>query len=500
MLRVVLFSLTLVFAVNAKQFSEPNPANRSSGSTDSLRQQKRFSLFKRAKQPELQMKSDTAATQLYAGVAAMALELPEGVPLAGYGSPKRRKPIKKWGIHHHHGYATHFKPAEGVLDSIHVKAMLLQKGERELLFMSLDVVAVTAWMAGKIEKQLLAHAIEIDDILISATHTHSGPGTLSKSKLWGAIAADKYQPDILNLLTETCAEVVKRAQQDLKPVTLYHGDFPTQHVQKNRRKDGSPVDSVANVLLAYSEKGGWQGGLVNIAVHGTCLGAGNLKFSADLPGGIERASEAILPAKGESHRKVELLFLNGAEGDIQPADHGHRAIDSLGGLFADQFQINLANFEECEQDWEVTSTNIRFSPPMIHVWNCTKDTTRCLQRLFPDLKVPLKSVFPASAELTQVKIGDILMCTWPGEPTSILGMRLKQQILAEGYPHTWILGLTNGHLGYFTTPEQYKRGGYEICGSLFGKNAGTRVAETHAEMVAPPEKPWYRLAPRVKKK
>src|SRR5438067_2151118 len=113
--------------------------------------------------------------QLLVGIAAVDLQLPNGVPLAGYGSGARRiVPLV-----HGYPYATYFKPAHGNLDPIRVKAMVLQREHGQLLFMSFDLAAVTNEMYEGLVERLRPLGFHRDDIFISATHTHSGPGTLS---------------------------------------------------------------------------------------------------------------------------------------------------------------------------------------------------------------------------------------------------------------------------------------------------------------------------------
>src|SRR3954447_7389620 len=113
-----------------------------------------------------------------------------GIPLAGYGSGARRT----FPFIHGDEYATWFKPSTGTHDPIRVKAMVLWSGDKKLLFISLDVAAVT----NEMYEDLVAHWAKLgysqEAVFISATHTHSGPGTLSNRFLWEALAGDRFQP------------------------------------------------------------------------------------------------------------------------------------------------------------------------------------------------------------------------------------------------------------------------------------------------------------------
>ena len=63
--------------------------------------------------------------------------------------------------------------------------------------------------------------------------------------------------------------------------------------------------------------------LWNYAIHGTMLGAGNLRFSGDVMG----VASAIL----ERELRAPVLFVNGAVGDVSPRRHGAAAVREVGG-------------------------------------------------------------------------------------------------------------------------------------------------------------------------
>ena len=70
------------------------------------------------------------------------------------------------------------------------------------------------------------------------------------------------------------------------------------------------------------------------------------------------------------------------------------------------------------------------------------------------------------------------MLAWPGEPTTTLGFDLKRAA-----PNGWVLGLTNGYQGYFTSPGEFAEGHYEACSSLYGKQAGEQVVNAFFDLL-----------------
>jgi hypothetical protein len=46
-----------------------------------------------------------------------------------------------------------------------------------------------------------------------------------------------------------------------------------------------------------------------------------------------------------------------------------------------------------------------------------------------------------------------------------------------------VMGLTNDHLAYFTTPEEFLAGGYETCVNFFGAEGGKNILQKHVDII-----------------
>ena len=132
-----------------------------------------------------------STSELRVGFADLSIApLHPGAPLAGYGSATRRT----FPYIHRTEYATWFKPSTGTHDQVRVKTMVLMNGQKKLLFMSFDLAAVTNEMYTDLLRTLGNYGYPADTVFISATHTHSGPGTVSNRVLWELLAADRFRP------------------------------------------------------------------------------------------------------------------------------------------------------------------------------------------------------------------------------------------------------------------------------------------------------------------
>jgi neutral ceramidase len=405
-------------------------------------------------------------SDLRVGFADTQIGVP-GLPLAGYGSGVRRT----FPFVHRYEYASWFKPSAGTHDAVRVKTMVVLSGGRKLLFVSIDLAAVT----NEMYEDLVAHLAKLgyarDAVFISATHTHSGPGTLSNRFLWQALAADKFQPGYYSQVRDEAITAVTSAENAAQPAQLFSVSFPTKGLQRNRRHREGWFDPTANILLARSPSGKWLGGMVNFAIHGTALNAHNLELSADVPGGIERALEEQLHAP--------VMFINGAEGDVSPAEGGLEGIEKISRSFAQQAMQALLQAKPLRPTWTVRSLTIQLGDPAVTIGACLPQSWH--RRIGDWIVLGLGDSVPHSVTATYLQLGDVRMLAWPGEPTTTLGFDLKRAA-----PNGWVLGLTNGYQGYFTSPGEFAEGHYEACSSLYGKQAGERVVKALTDLIQAP--------------
>ena len=123
--------------------------------------------------------SDPSA--LRAGVAKTALSLATGTPLAGYGSTKRRR----FDIIPGNGF-TFFKPAVGTLDPPYAKALVLANTTTMIGIVTVDAVGIIGELVDRIHAKatLLGSHVARENLVVSASHTHSGPGSQTSLKFW----------------------------------------------------------------------------------------------------------------------------------------------------------------------------------------------------------------------------------------------------------------------------------------------------------------------------
>lgn len=400
-----------------------------------------------------------ATPALLAGAHAVDVALPAGVPLAGYGGAGRRLLIPDFLSRY--PYAFWFKPGTGVHDPIAARGLVLESPERRLLWVAADLVAVDPDMVSELRERLATRGFRYDSVILSASHTHSGPGAFSRSRLWGFVALDRLVSDVRERILDAMARAALGAEKQKAPARVGTGRGAVGGVTVSRV--GLPLDPEVGVLKVVSAEGRPIALLWNYAIHGTVLGTSNRLLSGDVMGAVSQELEQAL--------KVPALYTNGAVGDVSPARHG----------WAGLREISRALSREVLATWERTpagpGAQLRVASERISLPSPRLSLRNCLGRWVPGwLAVGMGWAFPKEAEMVGIALGDSAWVTVPGELQASLGQTVK----AEGrrlFRHAFVVGLSNDYAGYFLTPEVYRRPAYIACASLYGETGGGIVAD-----------------------
>ena len=423
---------------------------------------------------------------LLVGISAVDTKPEVGIPLAGYGAKERRiKGFIDW--HNTHEHSFFFRPSNGTHTPIRSKVMVLQKANRKLVFISLDVIGIEDRFVEDLAYELRPLGIRKQDIVMSGTHTHSGPGTLSRKLGLELVAVDLFKRKNYNYMLKKVEQSVHLALSQLEPAELFTSSFEAQGMQRNkfRFKDQEHYNKKASFLLARSlNTHQWLGGMVNFAVHGGGMPVELLVYSSDFPGQVEINLEKELQIQNHvSAQKPVILFMNGAEGDVAVPERGVEYIEQKGAEFAAQAQpaLQIQNMKRVSPEFSVQQKEVWMGIPGSPLKYCGGGF---LKKSPIPLRIPLVGFMDQRAPLSVVRVGEITMFSWPGEPSTELGFRTQR--LAEEYGHkdAWVLGLVNDYMTYFTTKHEYHEGAYDSCSSLYNWRAGKRVLRHYEKVLS----------------
>jgi neutral ceramidase len=400
---------------------------------------------------------------LEAGAARVAVDLPAGVPLGGYGSVARRALIPDLLGRHPHAFW--FRPAEGARDDLAVRALVLQSGSTRVAWVAVDLLAIDASLTADVGRRLQSDGVAPATLVLSASHTHSGPGAYVDSTVLGWLALDRLDSAVREALLGAVVAAIRQADAARRTARLSMASVSGPSIVRSRLRQ--PLDQELLVLKVSGARDEPLALVWNYAIHGTTLGPRNLRLSGDVMG---EASARLERALG-----VPALFVNGAVGDVSPNRHGEGATSELGTQLAALAQTA----------WDAATP---ISRPTLTVGAATAvlpgarlSLHNCLRGWAPrGLSLPLGSLFPRETTLTAVAVGDTGWVTFPGELQTRLGRGIKD---AAGLRHVLVAGLSNDYLGYFVAPEDYERPSYVSCGVVYGPTTGTCLADAAAALL-----------------
>lgn len=400
-----------------------------------------------------------------AGAAALDVTPPVGVPLAGYGGLDRRLALPD--LLGRAPYAFWLKPSRGVHDPIMVRALHMESKEVRLLWIAVDLIGVDREMVQELRGRLEGAGRRHDAIIVSASHTHSGPGAFARSAPFEFLVLDRYVAGVREHLLAGMERAARLAEDRKVPARTGAGRGEVHRIVKSRIR--GDLDHELGVLKVAGGDGRPIALLWNYAVHGTALGAPNLSLSGDVMGEASRALEAALG--------VPALYTNGAVADVGPSRRGWEGVREIGAALA----------QGVRSVWEKTplerSSGLRVVTEPLSLPEPRLSLRNCVGRLFPRwATVGLSSVMPRSSEMVGVAIGDSAWVTVPGELQTSLGQAVKAGGRGR-FSLVFVVGLSNDYLGYFLSAEEYRRGARYIgCSALYGEGGGRLLADMAVEI------------------
>jgi hypothetical protein len=378
----------------------------------------------------------TEPQPLLAGAARVDMTPTGSPPLAGYGNRLGR-------------------PSKGVHDRVYARALALRAGDRTIVLVSLDLLAVTDDMVTAIEARMGRElAVARESLIIAATHTHSSFGAVAR-RVWESFAAGEYDETLFRFLADRAAAAGIAAVRDLAPAEVAWGEAMAPHRITNRMIPGGYADAAVPFLAVRRPAGTPVALLVNFSAHATVLKADNALLSGDYPGTFARSLE---------EQGAVALFTAGAVADQTgvPPDARDRfsAMEAMGVDLAERVQTARDRLPAAAWSdraalgsWRLTlqlpASQIKVSPH------------RRLPRVVGDL------LFDRRTSVTLAVIGDRILIGVPCDLSAEIGAAWKAEALRLNR-HAVVVGFTNDYVGYVIPSEYYETTHYEARMSFNG--------------------------------
>jgi len=429
-----------------------------------------------------------ASGPLTAGAATVAIALPAGPSLAGYGSSPRREinagTVLLAGMAlggtcidpDPSNAAVFFAPSTGSADPLAARALVLANGTRKMAIVKLDTVGSSRKLRDDIVAAAAALGFAPEYVALVATHTHSGPGGVADEKAWQVAASDCYSEAVYQAVRKAAVSALEQANAALQPARLGVGTTTVTGANENRRQQPTIVDQELGVVKITTAGGEPLAALFNFAVHGTSYGAADMELSADCMGAMEDRVETKLPG-------VVAIFTNGAEGDVAPVHRDAAGVLLEGQIVGDTVAALWPGIAVASAiDLRAVFQDTTMPKPQYNPAGCMPlpgGTGTLCDIIGSPLTLPLQaSWLPEKLPFQALRIADTVFVTIPGEAVTEVGWELKAKAEALGFAHAFVLGLANDHGGYFATLAQYQAGTYEGTATLYGPDTASIVGDS----------------------
>lgn len=374
-----------------------------------------------------------------AGFCKIAIDPPLGIELAGF--------------------ASRTKPASCIHDDLYVRCLVLEERGTRIAIAVLDLLSVPYSLVKDVRRNLRNDL----EIVIAATHTHSGPRLIQSSVYW------RYLIEVVTGCIRCAASSISRVER-IDVITAMRGDLVY-----NRR---SPFRGATDPeLMALLLRGPLNPIIVvSYTAHPVVLGPDNLCISADYPGALLR----FLAGAGLDRA----LFLNGCAGNINPRTKSTRLDDPYARRGATYDEVidygkELASSVLAGLDSPIASVLPRLSaaiervelrtvaaPPLYVIIENLKDAKRrgdrytvWKMRKALDYAEILQQGFIA-AEVAALALGNELGLVFlPSEVFVEHQLYIKR---FSPFSYTPVAGYSNNYFGYIPTLSAYEEGGYEV--------------------------------------
>jgi hypothetical protein len=356
----------------------------------------------------------------------------------------------------------------GVHDDVFARALVFDDGAHRAAIVMLEVTAVPEpEQTAKSIAEIVG--VPVADVIVAATHTHEVP-----LFSYHGDTPNPVQAREINRVRQGALEACRAAVAQLQPARISFARGEAWVNVNNGELAGlktaydpkGPSNKTLDVLRVESLTGNPIALLVNYATHAEVMfrsvtRSTGYEVSGDIPGAVSRMLE------GQPYGAPVVLFSAGAEGDQLPlfkslqlpgqlpaSDEG-----SAGWALLDVQARRLASavvelvraMKQGASDVEIHTASGTVTCPGQH---------RTLDRNTGEMTVEDRP--PVSIPLTAIRMNDIALAAVGGDIASDIGAVLRT---ASPVPHTMVVTMLAGSVGYVLTDASYAHPGHGLAGS-----------------------------------
>lgn len=409
--------------------------------------------------------------------------------------------------------------ARGIHDNLFCNIILLENDKEVICFLGMDLLGLQyencRFIKAEIEKK---SGIKRKNIIITTTHTHSGPDVTDIFKNEMDEGCARYIEGIANKISTSVKLLLEKLEEATIGVTkksIYDLSFNRRLIMQEGSmrmnwedieisdvdREAGPIDPLLHVIPIYDKEEKIKVIMINFTLHPAILVGKDWLWSRDY---INYLDEYLKHVLGND---IVVFFANGAEGNINHINfrdknqrRGFEEAERIGEALGRHVVEALNNVREiesltlrCESEIiklplrTISEDDIKKAKELLEV--CSGTTPSLLDGV-PDeiyaseiIKLSKNKNEFVETEIQVIKLGDIVITTLPGEVFVEFGLQIKQ---LSGYKDTLVFGLTNDFIGYIPTQIAFVEGGYEIKTATTSKlheMAGDRLVEEVIKLI-----------------
>ena len=444
------------------------------------------------------------AAQLKAGLAITDITPPVGYRMCGY---------------------FYERLSTGVHDPLHAKAIFLQQGREQAALVFCDLIGVPQSVTDRTREMAARKTgVPATNILIAATHSHTGPLYFDALRTFlhqRAATRNGNDPqetvDYASVLAEKLADAISVAKKDARPVDLKTGVASEPGLSFNRRfhmKDGTvvfnpgkmnphivgpagPIDpEVGWVLFRDAQGRQARVSLTVFALHLDTLGG--TEYGADYPFYLEHSLRERFGDRFVS------IFGAGTCGDInhinvatdRPQKSGEETL-RIGNALAATVLHAASRLEPDNKP----SLGARYARVFAPLQSFSDDQiARARERMalvgtkdlsfldqveaykimdVQELRKQFGPALPLEVQVFRLD-NDTALVGLPGEVFVELGLAIKH---ASPFRNTLVIELCNNDIGYVPTRKAFAEGSYEVVNSRVQSGGGEMLVEAALQLL-----------------
>ncbi len=351
----------------------------------------------------------------------------------------------------------------GVHDSLYVKAIVISDSRNHLAIISFDCIGMLYPTLQEIRREITSKipASEFDPshIVMSSTHTHSGPDVV------GIYGPDQLTSGVdsvyMKKIVQTSVDAIFEAWQNRQEAKMVYAETEFGNDWVYNISDSLNLDRSLSVIQFMDKEEKSLATLTNFACHPTIMDGATSLVSSDYPG-------AMYAQLNKDLGGVNFFLYGSSGGWVQPEyePKTFESVDRRGRELALAVENVLKNATPMEQT-AIEYKSLAFKLPVSNQGFQQLAAAGVINRIITD---------SVETEIAWFSIGNAQFVTHPAETTPTHSKESKK--LMNNLGPKFVLAVAMDGLGYILTPEFYQPGTKMkhteyLTGMSIDKNAGT---------------------------